>query len=135
MYDDGSMSRTVYFYIRYAIYIVLSLQLLSCTVSSPNEKELIDTVEKYYGINDTEYNFKAKIIRVEETGNKKSIYSHIGRVNITHIKTGKSFKVQFGLKKDGGTWVPNDAQLKKEATKAIILKRHLEHFKDRPFSK
>jgi hypothetical protein len=99
---------------KFAIFMILSFYLLACSSTLPNEKELIAAVKKHYGYTDTEYTYKTKIIKVEENDIKNISYSHVGWVDVTQIKTGNSWKTQFGLKKEGHTWGPTRAQLEEE---------------------
>lgn len=100
--------------IKFAIFMILSLFLLACSSTFPNEKELIDAVKKHYGYTDAEYTFKTKIIKVEENDIKNILHSHVGWVEVTQIKTGNSWKTQFGFKKESHTWGPTRAQLEEE---------------------
>ena len=101
-------------YIKVAILMILSLFLLSCSQTAPNEKELLDALKKHYGYTDSEYTYRTKIIKVEKNDYSKALYSHVGWVDVTQIKTGNSWKRQFGLKKEDHTWGPTITQLEEE---------------------
>jgi hypothetical protein len=87
---------------------------MSCFFSGPNEKGLIEAAKKHRGYTDSEYNFKSSISIANQSEYGNVLYSHIGWVEVTHIRSGDTFRLQFGYTKDAHNWEPTPSQRQHE---------------------
>jgi len=100
---------------------------MGCSFFGPDEKGLIEAAKEHRKYANAEYEFTAKITPVQENDYTNITYSHIGWVKVTHIRTGKSWKMQFGYTKTSHKWEPTLSQLQEEMKELEKFQRLLKH--------
>ena len=115
---------------RRAVALILCVFVfMSCSFFGPDEKGLIEAAKEHYRYTDTEYKFNGTITSVPKNDSENILYSHIGWIEVTYIRTGISWRSQFGYNKNYHKWGPTSKQLQEDIRMYDDVIKQLKKFK------